>query len=126
VLNLAGVMKLEGAAAVICATPAVVPGVNWGVWLGLDEPAGKVNGEFTVPALVLSEFKDTDSVRSLGAIGAKAPKLEILELFGSNWTNETPKCTAAPPMDAVNEGPPSDAESSTPDGVTITVALSEP
>jgi len=117
-------MKLEGSTAVICATPPIVPGVNWGVWLGLDEPAGKVTAEVTVPALVLSEFKDTDSV-SPGTIGAKASKFEMLKLFGSNWTNETPKVTAAPPLDAVNEGPPSVAVSATPDGVTVTVPLSE-
>ena len=100
-----------------------------GGWLGLDEPAGKVTAEVTVPALVLSEFKDTDSVSSLGAIGAKAkacPADPMLKLFGSNWTNETWKGTEAPPMDAVNEELPKIDVSSTPDGVTITVPLSEP
>jgi len=101
-------VKFKGTAAVICAVPAVVPGVNWAVML--DEPAGTVTGEVTVPALVLSECKDTDSVRPLGA-GAKAWKFEpfMLELLGSNWTNETPMGTAAPPLDAVNEEVPSSA-----------------
>jgi len=80
-----------------------------GVWLGLDEPAGKVTAEVTVPHSYCPSSETLTACGRLELLERRPPppKFEILELFGSNWTNETPTVTAAPPLGAVNEEPPS-------------------
>ena len=119
-LNLDGVAKPAGGVAVIFAVPAVAPGVKLKVWD--DVFVAKDIGVVTVPALVLSEFNVTDSVNP----PARVPLPTGFKVVGSSWNNWATSGTAAPPLEAVNELPPRAVTvSPTPDGVFVTVPLSE-